>query len=431
MSDVGVLVFFIIVPLLYPLLYAYLYSREVVREVPVVVVDECRSTTSREFLRKSDATPDLKIVSYCSDMEEARNLMHRHKAYGVIHIPAEFERTLSEGRQATVNLYCDMSGLLYYKAMLSGCTIVSLDMNRDIQIQRLSGLSDWEKEAMTMPIENEYITMFNPTNGFQAFLIPAVLILVLQQTLVLGVAMLAGTEHERRRSGALILGQEYGNPIVVLAGKGLAYLLVYGFTATYVLCFVPWLFHMPQLWQLPTLVAFIVPFLLASIFFAICISFFVRDRESCFLLFVFVSVPLIFMSGISWPTSNMPAFWKVFAQLFPSTHGVNGFARINTAGALLQDVRTESITLWIQSGVYFMLSLLIYERLYRSDKMPGAEFILNIRTQVRKNLRVAVRDVEEVRQDLKEKAGKLRNRGKRNLISESRELSGDRFGIGD
>lgn len=412
MSDVGVLVFFIIVPLLYPLLYAYLYSREVVREVPVVVVDECRSATSREFLRKSDATADLKIVSYCSDMEEARNLMHRHKAYGVIHVPAEFERTLTEGRQATINLYCDMSGLLYYKAMLSGCTIVSLDMNRDIQMQRLSGLSDWEKDAMTMPIENEYITMFNPTNGFQAFLIPAVLILVLQQTLVLGVAMLAGTENERRRSGALILGQEYGNPMVVLAGKGLAYLLVYGFTATYVLCFVPWLFHMPQLWQLPTLVAFIVPFLLASIFFAICISFFVRDRESCFLLFVFISVPLIFMSGISWPTSNMPTFWKVFAQIFPSTHGVNGFARINTAGALLQDVRTESIALWIQTGVYFMLSLLIYERLYRSDKMPGAEFILNIRTHVRKNLRVVVRDVEEVRQDLKEKTGKLRNRGK-------------------
>ena len=403
LSDVGVLVFFIIVPLLYPLLYAYLYSREVVHEVPVVVVDECRSTTSREFLRKSDATPDLKIVSYCSDMEEARNLMRRHKAYGVIHIPAEFERTLSEGRQATVNLYCDMSGLLYYKAMLSGCTIVSLDMNRDIQMQRLSGLSDWEKDAMTMPIENEYITMFNPTNGFQAFLIPAVLILVLQQTLVLGVAMLAGTENERRRSGALILGEEYGNPMVVLAGKGLAYLLVYGFTATYVLCFVPWLFHMPQLWQLPTLVAFIIPFLLASIFFAICISFFVRDRESCFLLFVFVSVPLIFMSGISWPTSNMPAFWKVLAQFFPSTHGVNGFARINTAGALLQDVRIESISLWVLTGVYFMLSLFIYERMYRSDKMPGAEFVMSMRTRMRKNLRVAVRDIKEAGQELKEK----------------------------
>ena len=48
LSDVGVLVFFIIVPLLYPLLYAYLYSREVVREVPVVVVDDFRSASSRE-----------------------------------------------------------------------------------------------------------------------------------------------------------------------------------------------------------------------------------------------------------------------------------------------------------------------------------------------------------------------------------------------
>ena len=403
-SDVGVLVFFIVVPLLYPLLYAYLYGREVVREVPVVAVDDCRSTTSREFLRKSDATPDLKIISYCSDMEEARNLLHRHKAYGVIYIPPELDRTLEEGRQATINLYCDMSGLLYYKAMLSGCTMVSLEMNRDIQMVRLSGMSDREKEVMTMPIGNEYVTMFNPTNGFQGFLIPAVLILVLQQTLVLGVAMMAGTEHERRRRGELVLGEEYSNPITVLGGKGLAYLLVYGFTATYVLCVVPWLFHMPQLWKLPTLVAFIVPFLLASIFFAISISFFVRDRESCFLLFVFVSVPLIFMSGISWPTSNMPAFWKVFAQIFPSTQGVNGFARINTSGALLQDVRYELIALWIQAAAYFMTSLFIYERLYRSDKMPGVEFVLAMRTRARRNVRVAVRDI---RTDIEEAAERI------------------------
>lgn len=385
-SDVGVLVFFLIVPLLYPLLYAYLYGREVVREVPVVVVDECRSATSREFLRKTDATPDLKIISYCSDMEEARNLMHRHKAYGLIHIPLEFERTLADGRQATVNLYCDMSGLLYYKALLSGCTMVSLDMNRNIQMERLSGLSDWEKEVQTMPIDNEYVTMFNPANGFQAFLIPAVLILVLQQTLVLGICMLAGTERERRHKGELILGESYRNPITVLGGKGLAYLLVYGFTATYVLCFVPWLFNMPQLWQLPTLVAFVVPFLLASIFFGITLSFFVKDRESCFLLFVFVSVPLIFMSGISWPTSNMPDFWRNLAMLFPSTPAVNGFARINTAGALLQDVRREMLVLIIQSGVYFMLALFIYERLYRSDKMPGADFIRRSKLKIYRSL---------------------------------------------
>jgi ABC-2 type transport system permease protein len=215
--------------------------------------------------------------------------------------------------------------------------------------------------------------------------------------------MLAGTEAERRRAGVLILGHEYDNPITVLGGKALAYLLVYGFTATYVLCLVPWMFDMPQLWQLPTLIAFILPFLLSSIFFAMCISFFVRDRESCFLLFVFVSVPLIFMSGISWPSSNMPAFWKVLAQFFPSTHGINGFARINTAGALLQDVRMETLSLWILTGIYFMLSLVIYERLYRSDKMPGVEFVIAMRTRTRRNLRVMARDIKEAGQELKDK----------------------------
>lgn len=388
-SDTGVLVFFLVVPLLYPLLYAYLYGQEVVHEVPVVAVDDCRSALSREFLRKSDATPDLKIISYCSDMEEARDLMHRHKAYGLIQIPSEFQKTIEDGHQATVNLYCDMSGLLYYKALLSGCTMVSLDMNKDIQIQRLAGLSDRELEVQTMPIENEYVTMFNPANGFQGFLIPAVLILVLQQTMVLGVSMIAGTEYEKRRKGKLVLGGEYTNPIVVLGGKAMAYLLIYALVSAYVLCIVPELFHMPQLWHGTTLFAFMVPFLLSCVFFSMTLSFFVKDRESCFLLFVFVSVPLIFMSGISWPTSNMPAVWRWLAQIFPSTHAVNGFCRINTSGALIGDVLPEFRKLWILSGVYFMTALLNYIKHYRSNRAP--ELIEKLKAE-RRMLRAKVRE---------------------------------------
>lgn len=388
-SDTGVLVFFLVVPLLYPLLYAYLYGQEVVHEVPVVAVDDCRSALSREFLRKSDATPDLKIISYCSDMEEARDLMHRHKAYGLIQIPSEFQKTIEDGHQATVNLYCDMSGLLYYKALLSGCTMVSLDMNKDIQIRRLAGLSDRELEVQTMPIENEYVTMFNPANGFQGFLIPAVLILVLQQTMVLGVSMIAGTEYEKRRKGKLVLGGEYTNPIVVLGGKAMAYLLIYALVSAYVLCIVPELFHMPQLWHGTTLFAFMVPFLLSCVFFSMTLSFFVKDRESCFLLFVFVSVPLIFMSGISWPTSNMPAVWRYLAQIFPSTHAVNGFCRINTSGAIIGDVLPEFRKLWILSGVYFMTALLNYIKHYRSNRAP--ELIEKLKAE-RRMLRAKVRE---------------------------------------
>lgn len=370
-SDVGTLVFFFAVPLLYPLLYAYLYSGEVVREVPVVAVDECRSEVSREFLRKSDGTPDLKIISYCSDIEEARELIRRHKAYGLIHVPREFSKKLVDGAQATVNLYCDMSGLLYYKSLLSGCSQVSLSMNRDIKYMRLSGLSDREKSTTAMPIEYEYVPMFNPQNGFCSFLIPAVLVMIIQQTLVLGISLLVGTETEHRRKGKKELTRDYTNPLAVLFGKGLCYFCIYSAICMYLLCIVPMLFHLPQLWKPFDLVLFVIPMLLACIFFAISISFFVRDRESCFLLFVFISVPLLFISGISWPASNIPTFWKYLSYLFPSTFAVNGFVRISSMGAGLAEVSREYLALWIHTGIYFMTSLLIYIRLYRSEYMPG------------------------------------------------------------
>lgn len=411
-SDSGVMVFFLVVPLLYPLLYAYLYSGEVVREVPVVAVDQNRSVMSREFLRKTDATPDLHIVQYCSDMEEARNLMYHHKAYGAILVPEDFSSRLTSGLQATVGTYCDMSGLLYYKSLLSGTTMVSLDMNRDIQKEKLAGLTSEQLEVQTMPIRNEYITMFNPANGFQSFIIPAILILIIQQTMVLGVGMMAGTEYEQRKTGRLLLGGEYNNPLLVLIGKAFAYLLVYALMSVYLLMLVPYLFHMPQLAHLSTLVAFMVPLLLACVFFSIVLAFFVRDRESGFLLFVFVSVPLVFISGISWPASNIPAFWRVLSVIFPSTHGINGFCRIAGDSALLGDVVHEYTSLWILAAVYFMLALLAFINFYRSKHIPGYEFIKARRDKVVDTMTERLDKVEgkllSVHEDLQEKRESIR-----------------------
>lgn len=391
LMDTGAIVFFFIVPMGYPLLYAYLYSEEVVHEVPVVAVDECRSALSREFLRKSDGTPDLKIISYCSDMEEARELMRKHKAYGLIHVPAEFTKVLADGGQSTVNLYCDMSGMLYYKALLSGCTKVSLSMNKDIKMARLSGLSETEKENTVQPVDYEFVAMANPQNGFCTFIIPAVLIIVIQQTLVLGISLLAGTETERRRQGLMFLTEDYANPMAVLLGKGLCYFLIYSFVSLYVLCLVPMMFDLPQLWQPTDLVLFSVPLLLSCIFFAITISYFVKDRESCFLLFVFASVPLLFISGISWPSSDIPGFWTWLSYFFPSTFGINGYVRLSSMGASLVDIKREYVCLWIQTGAYFMLSILLYIKMYRFYDTPGSKYTRDRRVELRERIRARFR----------------------------------------
>ena len=123
--DLGVLIFFFIVPLGYPLFYTFIYTNEVVREVPIVVVDDCRSTQSREYVRHLDATPDVKDVSYAANMSEARKLIKHRDAYGAVYIPRDFSLRLHRGEQVKVSAYADMSGMLYYKSVLTANTNVA------------------------------------------------------------------------------------------------------------------------------------------------------------------------------------------------------------------------------------------------------------------------------------------------------------------
>ena len=158
-KDQGVLIFFILVPLGYPLLYTFIYTNETVREVPAVVVDNNRSTLSREYLRLVDAGPDLHIVSHCADMEEAKALLKEGKAYGIIYIPESFSRDIAKGIQTRVTLYCDMSGMLYYKAMLTANTNASLTMNTTLE-EKFSQYGRFKNVVLSEAELQELMTLF-------------------------------------------------------------------------------------------------------------------------------------------------------------------------------------------------------------------------------------------------------------------------------
>ncbi len=359
--DQGIFIFFILVPLFYPLLYSYIYSREVLHEVPVVVVDMDRSTLSRDYLRRVDATPDVDIVAQCADMEEARMALKLNEAYGVIFIPETFSRSIAMGEQASVTLFCDMGSLLYYKAIVLSNTSVSLAMNKEIKIQRSGASTAEQGELAAYPIEYEEVALFNPATGFASFLLPAVLILLLQQTMLLGVGMSAGSMREGNKFRDLIpMNRHYDGTLRILFGKGLCYFVIYLLVSVYVLCAVPRMFNLLQLSDPLTLLGFIVPYLLACVFFSLTASVVIKNRETCMLMFVFTSVPLLFISGISWPGASIAPFWRIVSYAFPSTFGINGFVKINSMGASLWEVQFEYVGLWIQCAVYFVLSFFVY-----------------------------------------------------------------------
>ena len=363
LREQGVLIFYVLVPLVNPLIYSFIYTNETIREVPTVVVDNSRSSLSREYLRKVDASPETSIVAYCADMEEAKLMLKDRKAYGIIYIPAHFSDDIVQGKQTQVSIFCDMSGLLYYKALLTANTNVSLAMNAAIKMERAGNTTARQDEITAYPIEYEDVAIFNPTNGFAAFLIPAVLILIIQQTLLLGIGLSAGTAREHNQFKDLVpINRHYNGTLRIVMGKGLSYFMVYSLVAVYILCVVPRLFSLNQIAIPGVLTLFTLPYLTACIFFAMTASIAIRNRETCMLLFVFTSVPLLFLSGISWPGSAMPSFWRYFSYLFPSTFGINGYVRINSMGATLNEVAFEYRALWMQTGIYFLTTCFVYRR---------------------------------------------------------------------
>ena len=372
--DEGVLIFFIIVPLAYPLLYSWIYNNEVVREVPVVVVDQSHSHLSRQFIRECDASPDVKVAYYAEDLDEAKTLVSRQVVKGVYLIPSDFSTHINRMEQAVVGVYCDISLMLTYKAIYQTAVAVTQSMGAEIQTKLAGNYTVREDQITTKPLAFEDVPIFNPAGGYGNFIIPAVLMLILQQTLVLGIGLSAGTARERNRYADLVpIHKCYSSVGRIVGGKALCYLMVYMVMAAYLTMVVPRLFSFLTLIHWQELLQLMIPYLLACVFFGMTVSCLVRYRENVMLLMVFVSLPLLFLTGVSWPQSNISGFWQGVSWLFPSTFGVRAFVRMNTMGGTLSDVLLEVRYLWIHAFVYLIAACLVYGHQLRESHRHAKE----------------------------------------------------------
>ncbi len=366
--DNAILMLFIVAPLIYPVIYSLIYNNEVAREAKMVVVDYCNSPETREFRRMCDASPDVEVVGVCANMEEAKEALRRREAFGIMVFPREFSSALAHKRHAYVQLYSDMTSLLYYKCFLLTATEVSLEMNKDIQVRDMSGATAREEEVSTTPIEYKDVAFFNPKSGFASFLIPGFLMLLIQQTLIIGICALSGSVYDKKMYHTLapIMRNRRGS-FRIIFGKALCYMMFYGVMSVYLLWVIPSVFNLPRMGDPLNIIAFMLPYLTACIFFGMSISVFVKEKETAYILVAFTSLIFLFISGLSWPGCAVPWYWKAISYLFPSTFGLQGFVKINSMGATLPDLRLECIGLMAQICVYFVLATLVYRHRVKTE----------------------------------------------------------------
>ena len=156
-SDVGAMIFIIFLPLAYPILYSLIYNREVVKEVPIVVVDECRTPMSREYARMLDATEQGRVADYAVNMQDARRRMAEREAYGIVYLPSDFSRNVGRGEQARMEAYCDMSVILRYKNIVTAITTVNSELGGKVQMGKVNQLGTLDEVMALCELDERLI----------------------------------------------------------------------------------------------------------------------------------------------------------------------------------------------------------------------------------------------------------------------------------
>lgn len=356
--------------LIYAVLYPQPYLTEALRNVPIAVVDNDNTASSRDLTRLIDATPDINVTMTLPDFVTAEREVYARKIFGVLVIPQHFERDLLHGRPSPLALYSDASYFLMYQRLSGGVMAVARTFGAQVEATRLVGLGidPVIASAATDPMPLTAVPLFNPQGGYATYVLPAAFVLILQQTLLISVGLLGtlpGARLTSRESEAATAG-----PVMTILGKLLAYLTVEAVVVSLYLIALPYFYGVPRLGSLTAQLFFAIPFVLSVSALGMVIAAWLRNPLMVQLVLGAIGLPFFFLAGFAWPVEAIPPAVHAVSLLVPSTSAIPGLVRIGQLGASLYEVRGALWTLWGLTLFYGALAVLIEAR--RGRDVPGA-----------------------------------------------------------
>lgn len=350
---------------IYAVFYPQPYLAEALRDVPIAVVDQDDSTASRDFIRRIDATETVAIAGGFPDLASAQREVHARNVYGIVLIPRHFERDLLRGRPAPVALYADASYFLMYQQIATGVSAVARTLGAEIETGRLiaAGVDATLAAAAADPMPLTAVPLFNPQGGYATYLLPAAFVLILQQTLLMGIGLLGTLKAE----GSPPARADLRETAAGVFGKAFAYLALHAVLLPLYLVVLPHIYGLPRIGNVADILMFAIPFVLSVSFMGLFATALFRTPEAVQLVFVALGIPFFFLAGFSWPADAMPPVINVLAQFVPSTPAISGFVRIGQMGATLSEVSVQLINLWALVALYGSLALgAAYRKLRRA-----------------------------------------------------------------
>lgn len=359
-NDSGAMLIMIIGVIAYSLFYMFPYSTEIIKEVPIGVIDLDNSSFSREYVRDLNATDSLDVIVRPESIAQAEKIFYNGNINAFVIIPKNFGRDIARGNQANIPFYGDSSYLIIYKTVYSAIAQTSASFGAKVEVAKMlkAGVPLKMAETLKQPFELVQTPLYNPAGGYATYVYPVILILILHQTLLIGVGLMQGTKNE--------LKEQYCNKDeflpLVLFGKATFFVLLYLFYSIFYFLIYPAFVVYPMSYNIIPLLFMLIPMFYCAVFFAHTISYVFKTREASLLLLVVTSLIFIFLPGLIWPREAIPEIINLLAFFIPATCGVDGIIKINQMNATFWDVRYDFLWLIFLCFLYFKLALIVIRK---------------------------------------------------------------------
>jgi ABC-2 type transport system permease protein len=352
--DSGAFLLMALAAAFYAFFYPYPYSTEQLTRVPVAVVDGDHSALSRQLVRLAMAAPGIDVRLLTASEAEAQAALWRREVEGVLIIPPDLARHATQGQAVTLPVLGNGSYLLLNKNVLEGLakSVGTLSAGIEIAKRQARGASPDQAAVQRAPVRLQADALFNEQEGYASYIVPAVAVLIVQQTLLIGAALLAGTWCQRGGARARWLLRRPARALglwTMLGMLGLA-------NGLFFFGFVFWFWDYPRGANLPVAALLLLPFVLATSALGVALGAWSRQRERVFMLWVATSIPLVFLSGIPWPLQAVPQPLQWLAAALPTSAGIQALVATNQMGAALADVLPQLRHLWLLAGAYLLLA---------------------------------------------------------------------------
>jgi ABC-2 type transport system permease protein len=352
LQDKAALLLFFVSGIIYSFFYPLPYNAETVQGVPIAVVDQDNSALSRQLIRYADAHPGLVVVAVSARPDAAQALLWQGDAAGTLIIPEDFSGKVLAGQQPEVEVAGHGAYPMLNKVALNSLAEVVGTVSAGIEIKRLGAGAPTatQIESQRQPLATESMPMFNVAEGYASYIVPGVVVLVMQQTFLLGIGLLFGTWTDART-----FPYKAGSASYFGALNGFALVVI--LNALYFFGFVFWWQGYPRggNWAGAALMTVAFAYCVAAL--GMYIGLFFRTRERSVQLLIATSMPIVFLSGLTWPTSALPDALQALRWLIPSTAGIQGLIATNQMGASLHEVRIEMAALLGLAVLFVCLGL--------------------------------------------------------------------------